>query len=268
MVDTHQQQDPGDRYIEAGDRRRQHHQRRTRHPGDTFRGQHQGQHHDRNLAKAQRHVIGLGDKHRGEGAVDHRANEVERVANRQDERDDIARAAKLHQSLKGLRIGRFRAAGGKGHQHRIFQHVQQAENLFFQHHIADGNQHRAGQQHRQVVAADERSIVEQDPQPLGGNHRRDGGEDGQRRNVHHIARHLQHNVRHHVKGRHQRSIKLLPQRRAGDAEEHREHHDLQDLVVGHRLGDAGGDGVRQESFQAHAADRQAGIHRLFRHRQV
>ena len=43
---------------------------------------------------------------------------------------------------------------------------------------------------------------------------------------------------------------------------------MQNLVVGHRLGNAGGDGMGQKAFQAHPAHRQPGIHGLFRDRQV
>ena len=36
-------------------------------------------------------VVGLGDEHGGEGAIHHRAVEIERIAHRQHEADDLAR---------------------------------------------------------------------------------------------------------------------------------------------------------------------------------
>jgi hypothetical protein len=55
-------------------------------------------------------------------------------------------------------------------------------------------------------------------------------------------------VRQLVDHRDQR-LRLLAQRRERDAEEHREDDDLQDLVVGHRLGDRLGNEVADEVLE-------------------
>ena len=165
-------------------------------------------------------VVRLRNKHRGERAVHHRPHQVEGVANRQYERSDVARAAKMLQLLQRFRVGRFRTAGGKRHQNRIFQHADQAEHLFFQHHVTHGQQHHAGEKNGNIVAANKGGIVQQNAQALRGDDGGDCRENGQRRNVHYVACDLQHNMRNHVQRGHQRGVELLPQRRAANAKEH------------------------------------------------
>ncbi len=213
-------------------------------------------------------IVGLCDKHRRKGAVHHWADKVKGITNRQDEGDDVARAAELGQLFQRLRIGGLGTAGGKCNQHRILQHAEQAEHLFLQHHITDGHQHAAGQQNGQVIAADEWSIVQQDPQPFGSDDRGDGGKNGQRRNVHHVAGDFQHDMRDHIQRGHQRRVEFLSQWSPADAEEHREDHNLQNFVIRHRADDAGRDGMWKETFQAHTADGEAGINGIFGNGQI
>ncbi|MNF11138.1 hypothetical protein D3C80_2122850 [compost metagenome] len=52
---------------------------------------------------------------------------------------------------------------------------------------------------------------------------------------------------------------LFAHRRQRDAEEHREHHDLQDFVVGHRLGEGLGYQVNDEILQGEGGRRQVGV---------
>jgi hypothetical protein len=97
------------------------------------------------------------------------------------------------------------------------------------------DQHAPQHEEAQVEVAHENGELEQDAQAV----HRDGGGHGSHhrkgRQLHHVAGDLEHGVREFVDGGHQR-LGLVAERGERHAEEHREHHDLQDLVVGHRLG--------------------------------
>ena len=75
-------------------------------------------------------------------------------------------------------------------------------------------------------------------------------------------------MRNHVQCGNQRGVELLAQRRAADTEEHREDHNLQDLVIRHCANDTGWNGVGEEALQAHTAHGQTGFYRVFWHRQI
>ena len=65
------------------------HERGPRHAGHALAGQHQHQQHGDLLGQGELDVVGLGDEDDREGAVHHRSVEVERVAERQHEADDL-----------------------------------------------------------------------------------------------------------------------------------------------------------------------------------
>ena len=79
-------------------------------------------------------------------------------------------------------------------------------------------------------------------------HGRDGPEDTQGGEVHHITHHLQDHVRHALQQLHHR-LRIVADAGTGHPEEQAEHHDLQHLVGGHRLHDALGEQVCDEVLQ-------------------
>ena len=98
-----------------------HHQAGARHAGHALRRDHQHQQHGDFLADGQVDAIGLGDEDRREGHVHHRAVEIERIAERQDEAGDARRHAETVERLQGARDrrprstrSRRRARSGRG----------------------------------------------------------------------------------------------------------------------------------------------------------
>jgi hypothetical protein len=88
----------------------------------------------------------------------------------------------------------------------------------------------------EVEVAHEDRELQQDLQAVDRDGRGHRGQYRERRELHHVACDLQHRVRELVDRGDQR-LRLLAERGQRDAEEHREHDDLQDLVVRHRLGE-------------------------------
>jgi hypothetical protein len=64
-------------------------------------------------------VVGLRDEEHREGAVHHRAVEIERIAHRHHEARDLAFHAETVERLQDLRVGRFRTRGGERQQERL-----------------------------------------------------------------------------------------------------------------------------------------------------
>ena len=121
MVDGEDQQQPGLGDVEHRQGRGDHHQACARNAGHALGGDHQHQQHGDFLAEAEIDAIGLGDEDRREGHVHHRAVEVERIAERQDEAGDARRHAEPVERLQRARIGglattrsRKRARSGRG----------------------------------------------------------------------------------------------------------------------------------------------------------
>ena len=102
-----------------------HHQRSARHAGDALGGDHQGRQHRDLLAQAEMDAVGLGDEQAGEGAIHHRAVQVERVAQRQHEADDLARHAEPLQARQQIGIGGLGGGGGEGQQPGLADVAQQ-----------------------------------------------------------------------------------------------------------------------------------------------
>ena len=86
--------------------------------------------------------------------------------------------------------------------------------------------------------------------------RRDRRPHRERREQHHIARHLQHDMGEIVDQAHDRlgAFGCCAER---DGKEHREHHDLQDFVLRHRVRDRGRDQMGQEFLDREGRHRQA-----------
>ena len=107
----------------AVQRREQDDERRTRHCGDTFRSDHEREHHDDLLTQADvmsgRRFCRLGDEDGGHREIERRAVEVKRVTGRHDEPDDVTRNAEALHRFHRLRQGGFTARGGEGERGRL-----------------------------------------------------------------------------------------------------------------------------------------------------
>jgi hypothetical protein len=130
---------------------------------------------------------------------------------------------------------------------------------------ADHDQDRPQDHQREIEAAHEDDELPQHQQAVLGHGGRDRRPYRDRREQHHIARHLQHDVAEIVDHR-KYLLGALRHRAERDGEEHREHHDLQDLVLRHGVGDRGRDQMGQEFLDREGRHRQAGRLRLVRQR--
>ena len=240
-----------------------HHQRGTRHAGDALGGQHEHQHHGDLGRDRQVDAVGLGDEERGEGAIDHRAIEVEGIPHRHDEAGNLALDAEAVQRIEQLGIGRFRAGRGESQQEGFLDQRQQAEDALLQEHEAHRDQDGPQQHQREIEVTHEDGEADQDLQAIDRHSRRHRRKHRHRGEFHHVDGDLEHGVRQIVDHR-QQVLAALAQRRQGDTEEHREHHHLQHFVLGHGLDDGLGDQVVEELLDRELARGQAGASRVRR----
>ena len=133
------------------------------------------------------------------------------------------------------------------------------------HDESDDHQDAPQDQERDIEAPHEHDQLPQHTKPVPRHRRHDRGPYRQRREQHHIARDLEHDMREVVDQRHDR-LGALRHRTERDCEEYREHHDLQDLVLRHRVRDRGRHQMDQEFFEREGRHRQAGRLRLVRQR--
>ena len=169
LVDGEHEQNPRFRQIEIGQRRQDYHDGGTRHSGHAFRRHHHQPEQRELLAERERDAVGLCDEHAGEGAVHHRAVEIERVAERQHEAGDVARDGELRELLQHLRIGRFGAGGGEGKQHRLAHGAEQGAGAPAHDQEGDEEQQRPQHRQRDIESAHEFRVGEQDAGALPGN---------------------------------------------------------------------------------------------------
>ena len=87
------------------------------------------------------------------------------------------------------------------------------------------------------------------PRPFSPDRRRHRAEDPKRREEHDVVRVLEHHFRERFAELHHRA-RFGADRRAGRAEDEREHHDLQHFAPRHRVDDAGGKGVLENLREA------------------
>ena len=134
-----------------------------------------------------------------------------------------------------------------------------------EHDEADRDQDDPEDRQRQIEAAHEHDELPEHAEAVLRHRRRDRRPHRDRREQHHIAGDLQHDVREVVDQPHDR---LRPFRHGAerDGKEHGEHHDLQDLVLRHRVRDRGRDQMDEEFFKRERRDRQAGGLSLLRQR--
>ena len=193
-------------------------------------------------------VVRLRDEERREGAVHHRAVEVERVAHRHHEAGDLALHAEAVERVEDLRIRGFGTRGRERKHERFLDERQQPEDAAPQKREAREHQQAPQQKQAEIEIRHEDGELQQDGQPVdrdGGGHR---GEHGERRELHHVAGDLQHHVRKLI-DRGEQDLAFIAERGERDAEEHRENDDLQDLVVGHRFGERARHHVADEVLQ-------------------
>ncbi len=99
-----------------------------------------------------------------------------------------------------------------------------------------------------IVLADHEPVDPDDAEAFLRHDARHGAKHREWCDDHHVARHLQHDVRDGVEERDE-GTGALAERRHGDAEKYREYDDLEDLVPRHGVEDAGRDRVRDEALK-------------------
>ncbi len=103
-------------------------------------------------------------------------------------------------------------------------------------------------QQAQIELAHEQAIHLDDAQAFLRDRAGQRAEHRKRREQHHIAGDLEHDVRDCIE-HFDDALAALAEGRQGNPEEQREHHDLQDLVARHRFDDADRNEVREEALQ-------------------
>ncbi len=111
------------------------------------------------------------------------------------------------------------------------------------------------------------AVGDEDAEPLRGHGRGHRREHRERCHQHHVVGDLEHHVGDLVGDRHE-LLAALAERRRRHAREDREHDDLQDLVVRHRLDDRFRDEVRDEFLQRQRRDLEIGRCARLRQRQA
>ncbi len=220
------------------------------------------------LRPGERDVVGLRDEHHCERAVHHRTVEVERVAHRQHERGDLVRHAEFLEVREELRVGRLARRGGEGEDERFLDEIHEAADAAGAYEQGtDCHQKHPQAKQPQVEHQHELAVGDENTDALRGDRRRDSREDCDRGEQHHVAGDLEHHVGDTFDPLGQECA-LLPEGRQRHAEEDREHHDLQDLVVGHRLHRALGHEVGDELLQGERGRLEAGARARVREREV
>ncbi|MNJ31665.1 hypothetical protein D3C77_263090 [compost metagenome] len=255
MVDAQDDGDPGLGQAEIGQGRHDHHQRGARHAGDTLGRHHQQQQHEDLLLDAEMHPVRLHDEHGGEGAIQHRSVQVERIAQRQDEADDAAAHADPRQGVQDARIGGFRTGRREGQQGRGADLAEQRDHPLAQHRGAGQEQQEPQHAHGAVEAQHELGVGAQHVEALGGDGRGQGGEDGEGRQLHHELGHLQHDAGGLLdQVQHRRGLVVQGCDRRAD--EDREDHDLQDFIARHGVEDRRRHQVGDEAVQREGVRRR------------
>ena len=174
----------------------EHDERRARHAGDALARQHQRQHHDHLLAEGQLDAGELRDEHARERQIQRRAVEVEAVAGRQHEADDVLRHAEALHHLERLRQRRFAAGGRERDQERLADGAQEREERHADQvrHAADDDQRRRSTRPT-YISSDELAEREQDAEPLAADGRGNRRHHADRREHHHVAGELEHHLR-------------------------------------------------------------------------
>eukprot|EP01137_Pigoraptor_chileana_P019378 Opistho-2@80349 len=234
MIDAEDEEQARLGNVEEAERRGDHDEAGARHAGDALAGDHQHQQHRDFLTQGQVDAISLRDEDRREGHVDHRAVEVEAVAQRQHEAGDARRHAEAIEGFEGTRIGGFGRCGREGEEQGIADVADQQRSALTDDQIADADQQRPQDQHAEVEGAHEVSEVADDRRTTLRQRRRHRCEHRDRCEAHDVIGHLKHHMHQRLDRADQR-LGLFADCGDGNADEQREDDDLKDLVLRHRL---------------------------------
>jgi len=182
---------------------------------------------------------------------------LKRIAERQHEARDPVGDAKLLQALKRLWIGSLGACGREGEQDRLAHQLPEAKRARADDQETHPEKDRPEDHQRQVEAAHELAEGDENAEAVGRHGRGDRRKHCERSRLHHIAGDLQHHVRDLLDHLLER-LGALAERGNRNAREDREHHDLQDLVVGHGLDGGFRHQMRDEFLQSEPRRLQVG----------
>ena len=140
------------------------------------------------------------------------------------------------QRFERARIRGLRAGGREGQNNRVADHAEHREDARADDEEPRQDQHDPKDREAQIEAADKLAVGDEDIEAILRDRGGDGGENGERREVHHVAGDAQHHVRNAL-GHVDDGLRLLPERGQRDAEEEREHHDLQQRIGRHGVED-------------------------------
>ncbi len=185
------------------------------------------------LGQGEIDAIGLGDEDRREGHVHHRAVEVERVAERQDEAGDPRRHSEPVERLQGAREGGLRRGGRESQNDRVPNVADEEPGPLSDDQEADSDQQDPEDREAEIEAADELTIGLQDRRTALGDAGAHRGEDGDGSEAHHVIGDLKHHLDQRLERPNERPCRLAD-RGDGDSEEKREDDDLENVVLRHR----------------------------------
>ena len=209
----------------------------------------------------------MGDEYAGEGHVEHGAIQIKGVAKGQHEADDFFVAAEAFQLLGEFGEGGFAAGGGEGDEEGFLDAFDEGEDAGADQQEAGGNQQAPEQDQTEEELGHKYGVGAQDAEAIGGYDDADGGEDGEGREIHDVARQFEHDVAHGIHGFYY-GVGLFAYAGGGHAEEEGEDYDLEDFVIGQGLEYAFGEDVGDEVFEGHFGGFEAGIDTGLRQRQI
>ncbi len=196
----------------------------------------------------------LRDEHRRQREVERRAVEVEAVAERQHERDDLARHAQPLDDFHRPRQRRFARRGRERDDRRLLHRLDELADR----HLEDERDRQQDEQdedrEREVERGDEPRQVHQHAQPAVPDRVGDRRADADRRVVHDDVRELEHRLGHGLAPGDDRPS-LLADHAERDREQDAEDDDLQHVAFGHRLDDRFRHDVEQDLIPGLRASR-------------
>nr|GEU28650.1 HTH-type transcriptional regulator PtxR, putative [Tanacetum cinerariifolium] len=249
---VHAQQQHHAGHGDVAERRQRGGQRDETGAGDARRSlgrQHQHPQHHQLVGERERRVGGLGDEDGRHRVVDALAVRIEGHARRYHQPHHRFRHAHVFELAHQLRHHRFRRTGAQ-HREQFFlditEELPQAEARHACHQSQhDGHEQEAGDVHGPHQLAQRHQRTE----AVFADRESDGAKGGQRRHAHDHGHHQEHAVAEGVEKIHHR-LGAAAQVRQRDAEHGGKHQDLQDVVLGQRVDDAGRDHVHHKTHEA------------------
>ncbi|RMS80623.1 C4-dicarboxylate transport protein [Pseudomonas savastanoi] len=221
----------------------------TGYASSTLGGQQQHQQQSDLVGDVHVRVGRLSDEHGSHGQVDRRTVEVERVTRRDNQTHDrFLGAQTLHLDQHAWQ-GRFRR-GSTQYDQQLFTDVtnqlEDAETVS----AADGTQHQHHEQRAGDVEADHQlTQLHQRAYAVGTDGEGHGTERTDGRQLHDHVDDVEHHVGEAI-DEVQNRLAVRTQTMQGEAEDHREHQDLQDIAVGKRADDGVRNHVEDEADDA------------------